>query len=298
MTKETTEKVSPIQRVVNTVLDCIRKEGILPWQDPRPKKNSGVPYRVGTLSASKEPEHYSGLNMVALWAPCARESVPCFGTLKQWNEWGFRVKKGSKSLPVVYANKVDKKDKDGNKTNDSYFLWRTSNVFPYSMVEPDTVEEGDKFLQTYYKAEGHTPQPEPIKVKDFLNKFGIRYEGEGPHPKVDSTGSAILPNIYSYAGSSEEKESSYFYDLFRVSTTYALKKNVEELAKPENVDILELASAIATYQLMLRFKVPFNHFATLNSAHELRTIGGKLEANPKLLQTAARRGLDIVGMVK
>ena len=82
------------------------------------------------------------------------DDSPVWGTFKQWNELGYRIKKGSKASRVVFSAVLDKKIswlddrekaavKAGGKIP-TYFTWKEFNVFNAVQVEgidSDTISE-------------------------------------------------------------------------------------------------------------------------------------------------------------
>lgn len=152
------------EELANRIIDMLEK-GVAPWQQ------DNVP---GVSHAPRNPESgvvYKGVNRVAL--AMSGFSDPRWMTLKQANDAGFSVKKGSKSTPIVYyqfqkeQDKLDENGKpvlgeDGNPLQETVKLerpvMRFSRVFNASQIENyppleksasfewDPIEKAEKIL--------------------------------------------------------------------------------------------------------------------------------------------------------
>lgn len=108
MTRSNTESAGArgdiYTRITNLIVAQL-EQGVRPWHQPwsaghaagritRPLRANGVPYQ--------------GINVIMLWsqAVAAGYSAPIWMTFKQALELGGHVRKGEKSTPVVYANKI------------------------------------------------------------------------------------------------------------------------------------------------------------------------------------------------
>lgn len=106
------------EKITQYILDQLNN-GVAPW------RKSWAPrgIRAQNFSTGKP---YRGVN--ALMTGMTGESF--FMTFKQADELGCQVKKGAKSLPVVYWNFIDDKENDKKSAFIKYY-----NVFPLSQIE-------------------------------------------------------------------------------------------------------------------------------------------------------------------
>lgn len=100
--KTTKQKTDVCQLVTDRIIEAL-EQGVIPWR----KTWNGVPYAQNYVSKRA----YSGIN--ALLTNLSPYDVPYFITLKQANQLGGKVRKGSKSIPIIYW-KVIYKDQDGH----------------------------------------------------------------------------------------------------------------------------------------------------------------------------------------
>lgn len=74
---------------------------------------------------------YRGINTLLLAA--ANYDEPVWGTFKQWNSLGGKVRKGEKATTVVLWKKVHKEDEEGKKK--SFMILRGFNVFNWQQID-------------------------------------------------------------------------------------------------------------------------------------------------------------------
>lgn len=100
------------------------ESGLIPWQKPWTGTHSGAFNRI-----SKKP--YSLINQFLL------KNEGEYATMKQWNELGGKIKKGSKAEFVVFwkMHQVEEPKEDGTKVTKTIPLLRYYNVFHISNVE-------------------------------------------------------------------------------------------------------------------------------------------------------------------
>lgn len=100
------------------------EKGNIPWKKPWKGCANGAYNKV-----SKKP--YSLLNQIML------QHDGAYGTFKQWQELGGKVKKGAKSEFVVFWKmlKVEEEEKDGAKITKTIPMLRYYNVFHISQIE-------------------------------------------------------------------------------------------------------------------------------------------------------------------
>lgn len=134
------------------------ENGIIPWEKPWSGIQDGAYNRI-----SNRP--YSLLNQMLL-----RHSGE-YATMKQWNQLGGKIKKGSKSEIVVFwkITEIEETKEDGTKEKKQIALLRYYNVFHISQVEG--VEPKQRKMH----------EIEPIAeaeniLNDYLNREKIRFE--------------------------------------------------------------------------------------------------------------------------
>lgn len=103
---------------------------------------TGNGYRMPWHSAGGRPINvvsgraYRGINTLVLWSEAQERgySSALWGTLKQWNEKGARVRKGEKSSLIVFWKdlpaKADEEAEDGRR-----FVLKTSRAFNLAQVD-------------------------------------------------------------------------------------------------------------------------------------------------------------------
>jgi len=105
-------KVDHYSKITNLIVQELEK-GVRPWLKPwnaehaagritRPLRHNGQPY--------------SGINVLTLWteATALGFSCPIWMTYKQAQELGAQVRKGEKGSPVVFADRLHRKETDDN----------------------------------------------------------------------------------------------------------------------------------------------------------------------------------------
>lgn len=119
------------ERITETIINAIETGKAtgdgwrMPWHSA-----GGRPVNVASGKA------YRGINTLVLWSEAQARgfSSALWGTLRQWNEKGARVRKGEKSSLVVFWKDLPtKKDEEGE--NGRRFVLKTSLAFNAAQVE-------------------------------------------------------------------------------------------------------------------------------------------------------------------
>jgi antirestriction protein ArdC len=105
----------------------------------------------GMISGAYSAFHgYSIGNQLLAWSQCLSREIPLgpIATYKRWSELGRQVKKGSKAISLVMPVTINKRDDNGDKTDDIFqmFVMR-NNWFVLSQTE------GDEFKHEVKSAE-------------------------------------------------------------------------------------------------------------------------------------------------
>lgn len=117
------------QTITDLICDQIA-QGVAPWNKPRLTVNLGTGSHSRAINmVSKKP--YEGIN--ALILGCSPYNVPIFLTFNQAKGLGATVRKGARSLPVVFWQKL-KTEKDSDKSG-APFVLKYYNVF--NVMETD-----------------------------------------------------------------------------------------------------------------------------------------------------------------
>lgn len=149
--------------VYQMVTDIIIKrieEGTPPWRMASMKVSfdEGVHYNRPVNFATRKP--YEGVNTITLG--CSPYEVPLFVTFKQAQSLGGTVRKGAKSLPVIYwqKSKYETTSNDGELKEKERFLLRYYNVF--------NVEDTDLDYSPYV-VEKTNPESDSKKIESCEN---------------------------------------------------------------------------------------------------------------------------------
>ena len=121
---------------------------------------------------------------------------PVWGTFKQWNELGHKIKKGSKAQKVVFASKLEKKMSwltEKQKANvkaggnmPTYFAWKEFSVFNAVQIEGFDSEKIEKLCgNSKFTKELDTEKVESLRT--FIKNTGatILYNETNPFASVD-----------------------------------------------------------------------------------------------------------------
>lgn len=119
------ERVDVYEKVTNLIISLL-EQGVVPWHKPWRTTGGMLPTNLISKKA------YRGLNIFVLLA--SGFSSPYWLTFKQCNDLGGRVRKGSKGMPVVYWNWIEKDDKETGKPKKIPFI-RCSTVFNVEQCE-------------------------------------------------------------------------------------------------------------------------------------------------------------------
>lgn len=151
------------QKVVEKLLPRIEKEG-LSWSMPWTAKHvAGSPFRP--LRHNGQP--YNGINRLILPATALDKGYvsPIWMTFKQAAQLTAHVKKGEKSTPIVYFDKMTKpiQDKETGEVEakDFWFL-KLYNVFNTEQIDG---------LPAHYTATVEVPREEPVEVYERIEQF-------------------------------------------------------------------------------------------------------------------------------
>lgn len=131
----TNTKADIYSRITSKIVAAL-EQGVRPWTQPwNAELVTGRITRP--LRASGEP--YQGINVLTLWCDAAEKGFasPVWMTFKQAMTLGANVRKGEKGSPVVYADRMTKKDADatGEETERSIPFLKGYTVFNCEQIE-------------------------------------------------------------------------------------------------------------------------------------------------------------------
>jgi antirestriction protein ArdC len=151
-----------IDKIVDMVIEGL-ENGTVPWRKT---------WKDFSPMNAFSKHVYKGFNIIMLTFLSAKSnySFPVFGTIKQINEAGGRVKKGEKSYPVVYwkvANKTVVNDETGEEDIERRFTPFFYNVFNLEQTEGIDIQDyvsdfqmrGNNPLETCETVISNMPNP-------------------------------------------------------------------------------------------------------------------------------------------
>lgn len=115
---------SDIYALINNQIIQRLEEGIIPWRQTW--TTAGLPQNLSTK------RYYKGINVWILCSFGFKQNL--FLTFRQIQGLGARVKKGSKSIPVIFWKKFEKEDSQSNEVKYNSFL-RYYSVFNIEQCE-------------------------------------------------------------------------------------------------------------------------------------------------------------------
>jgi antirestriction protein ArdC len=119
--------------VTNRIVQAIETGAVRPdgWKMPWHTTGGGRPVNVLTGRT------YTGVNTLNLWLDMQQKGYtsPVWGTLRQWNEQGAKVRKGEKSSLVVFWKDLPKKEVAEGEDAGKRFVLKTSYAFNAAQVE-------------------------------------------------------------------------------------------------------------------------------------------------------------------
>jgi antirestriction protein ArdC len=120
--KPTSKKVNIYEIITSRVIEAL-ENGVIPWKKGWNSSNTPRNY-----VSEKE---YRGMNLISLG--CVAFENPYFLTFKQIKDLGGKLKKGAKSIPIVFWKPFEVENEDGK--DETRFLLRYSNVFSFDDTE-------------------------------------------------------------------------------------------------------------------------------------------------------------------
>ncbi len=120
-----------IYEKVNQLITTELSQGVVPWKMPY---SLNVPF-LGTHKSVKGDRHYSGANAFITFLIANKRGYESnlWGTYKQWAEQGKQIRKGEKSIPILFFTKLEKKNEQGEI--EAIPVWKYYNAFNESQCE-------------------------------------------------------------------------------------------------------------------------------------------------------------------
>ncbi len=185
-----TKREDVYTRITQTVLEQL-EAGVRPWHKPW---DSG--HAIGRIQRPLRynGDPYSGINTIMLWLEAEMQGFPyaTWMTLRQANELGGKVIRGSKSTPVVFARRIEKTETTdaGDEVDASYLCYKEYRVFNVDQLEG---------IPCHYYDPVSTPVDpidRDIRAKAFFDSLGadIRTGGNRAYYSI-STDHVQMPQL-------------------------------------------------------------------------------------------------------
>jgi antirestriction protein ArdC len=177
--KSTAPKIDVYERVTNAIIEQLEK-GVRPWQKPWTVGNPGGGVSL-PLRANGKP--YRGINVFLLWSEASAKGFtsPYWMTFNQAKEFGGNVKGGEKAAFVIYANRINKPNKEDPEKTDSIFFMKGYYVFNAEQCEnlPPRFQPAPPVVLTPEEAEAKTAR-RIAHADDYFTKIGadVRHGGD------------------------------------------------------------------------------------------------------------------------
>ena len=276
--------------LVKLITDKIEKDNLLPWQK-------------GTLNSTWFPingftkKNYRGINLIVLsFLGGANQE---FLTFKQVQEKGGKVKKGAKSLPVLYWQpwnfKEHRAPQEGDNKEDVAGFYKQYNVFDISQTEG--IEPSRKLVKR--ENVEHNEEIENI-IKEFAKNTKLNLKIE-TSTKIGNNSAYYSPTFHEvYIAPCEEYTtteqwlSTFFHELVH-STAKALKRKIDghkfgsyEYSKEE---------IVAEFGATMLCRIFGVNAEVDNSAVYIKSWSKKLKENPDWLISGANEAQKAVDYI-
>lgn len=166
------------QTVTNAIIEAIEsgqteEKFQMPWSG-----FASMPFNINSGKA------YRGVNVPVLWAYQMKYAYVSgyWGTYKQWQEMGVQVRKGEKSVPVVFWNQVEVEPQKDNEEKETRLYARWFSVFNADQVD------GFELPATKTINEVETLQA----VDDFVRNTNARIKSRGTRAYYDRSHDLIV----------------------------------------------------------------------------------------------------------
>ncbi len=286
-----TSKKDLYEIVTNRIIEQLEK-GVVPWQQPWVGRDK--PFNLVSNKG------YSMLNSLFLTHPGA------YASLKQWNQMGGKIKKGSKSEQVFFwtKNVVKETDKEtGEEVVHEVPVLKYYNVFPI-----DCVEFGEKmsskvrdYLDRCSQEEtfDHTEEERNKKAEEIL--FGYA-EREGLVVKVIESDRAFysLSEDYVQVPLEEQfKDIEMFYGTLAHELTHStgakkrLDRDLSHKFGSKGYAREELVAEMGSAYLMASFGIE-NEKAFQNNASYIESWISAIRDDPRAIIVAAGKAQKAV----
>lgn len=209
-----TTKLDVYQIVTDRIL-ALLEQGTIPWQKPWGSAQGGI---APTNFVSKRP--YRGMNVFLL--SCSGFGCPYWVSFKQAKELGGSIRKGEHGFPVIFWQRKERKDDDGNLIYENgkptfYMVLRYYTVFNLEQTEGIKWEKPEPVSGDF----GTIAACERI-VENMPQRPAIRHKGDGAYysPMLDLVN---MPPRESFT-SGEAYYSTLFHELVH-ATGHASRLN-------------------------------------------------------------------------
>lgn len=249
---------------INQALIAKMDAGVVPWRQPWEAGNTeGRIVRPLRFSGEK----YQGINVLMLWSAAMEKgfSNPVWLTFKQAADAGGQVRKGERSSPVVYADKIKRRNKETGEDEEVYFLKRY-NVFNVDQVDG---------LPAHYHAVADLPKLTPMernaKAEAFIKNTGAEVHHGGTrayytaeHDRIQMPPFEAFKDPESYHTTLLHEATHWTKHPTRLDRDFGRKKFGDEGYSKEEI-VAELAAAYLAADLGLELAPRDEHAAYLDN---------------------------------
>ena len=271
------------ETLTNKMIERIEKNQSLPWTKPWKKTidgNTSVNFVTGNA--------YHGFYNQAMTSGYEN---PLFASFKQAQKIGFKIKKGSKGIPIIYWTMLDKKN-DDDETLKTIPMLRYYTVFNIEDMEGDK----DKYLDRY----SFEPiQMQCVTAEKLVSNYLIGENisrNSGVKACYSSNDSITIPPFNAF-----RLESGYFGTLFHEiahSTGHEkrLNRDMGNTFGSKAYGNEELIAELTSVYLCNTYGVLDNE-EELNSAAYIKNWINAIKADPKILiqtMSKAKKAYDYI----
>jgi len=243
--------------VTNQILAAL-ENGTAPWRRPwSSSKNAGYPKNVtGRI--------YSGVNPILLWLSSMRLNLKSryWATFRQWQEIGCSVKARPQEVPpgqwgttIVFSKPCNKRDENGNQTDEQFWVLKTFVVF-----NADQVDGAEKFQVEDEVVVTPDDQDHPVADQLVANtKADIRFGGDRAFYQPESD-FVQMPHRQNF------KEDEYYPTLFHELTHWS-ENRLKWDRKNQGYAMGELIAELASCYVCAELGIPINQSLDNHAAY-------------------------------
>lgn len=288
-------KVNKTREELSSMFINSLKENRLPWNRPW---ESTTPL-LGTHKNCISNKAYSGINAVYLWLVGASKGYTDnrWCTFKQASEQGWKIRKGSKSVPVEYwyifdaqekkpitfsqANKIV--EKDSNRHHDMLPRFRTYNVFNGSQIEGIPELEVTPIEKVEF-----THNEMQVFLQNYLAGAKLSLQESNQASYSPSTDTLYLPRAEMFHTEMDFYLTAMHECAHSTGHPSRLNRNLSGDMKSENYAIEELRAEIASTFIVADCGLSIPDSISDNNKAYVQSWASRIENNPSVLFSAIK----------